>query len=357
MSARARVELLAVPGLPEVRPGDDLAALLLRAIDHAGLDLRDGDVVAVSSKVVAKAEGRYAADREAAVGAETVRVVAERRTGHGTARIVRSRSGPVLAAAGVDASNLADGEAALMLPLAPDASAGRLRATLAERARVGVIVTDTLGRPWRIGQTDAAVGAAGVAVGEDLSGLPDTGGRPMEVTHRALADEIAAAADLVKGKVDGVPVALVRGLSHLVLADGDDGAGAAALLRTPAEDWFRYGHAEAARAALGVLAGQAGVPVQPVSGGGVRQRLERALAVALAAPPLTAVGLPVLAHLVDETVTIPLPVDAPAPQAWAEAGALAQRIVVAAWAEDLPVAVRTSPENAALVIRGLSSPG
>ncbi len=351
----ARVELIAVPGLPEIAPGDDLASLLLAAIDHAALDLRDGDLVTVSSKVVAKAEGRYAADREAAVGAETVRVVAERRTAHGTARIVQSRSGPVLAAAGVDASNLAVGEAALMLPLAPDVSARRLRAALAGRARVGVIVTDTLGRPWRIGQTDTAIGAAGVAIGEDLSGLPDAGGRLMEVTHRALADEIAAAADLVKGKVDGVPMALVRGLSHLVL--DDDGPGAAALLRGPGEDWFRYGHAEAARAALGVVAGQEGVPVQPVAGGGVGARLERALAVALAAPQLTAGGHAVPVHLVDESVSITLPIDTDSPQAWFEAGALAQRIVVAAWAEDLPVVVRPSPGGATLVVRALSSPG
>jgi coenzyme F420-0:L-glutamate ligase/coenzyme F420-1:gamma-L-glutamate ligase len=358
MSASARLELIAVPGLPEVRPGDDLAALLVSALDRAGLDLRDGDVLAVSSKVVAKAEGRFAADRDAAVAAETLRVVAERLTGHGLARIVASRSGPVLAAAGVDASNLPDGAGgpALMLPADPDASARRLRAALAARARVGVIVTDTLGRPWRIGQVDTAIGAAGVVVGQDLAGLPDAHGRRMEVTHRALADEIAAAADLVKGKVDGVPVALVRGLAALVTdADGD---GAASLLRRRGEDWFRYGHAEAARAALGVSPGHPGVPAQPVTGGTAAERLGRAVTVALAAPPIitgsteragSSPESAVSAHRVDLTVTIPVPPRA-SPAAWAEAGALAQRIAVAAWAEDLPVAVSLDPDGATIVV-------
>ena len=116
---------------------------------------------------------------------------------------------------------------------------------------VGVLVTDTLGRPWRVGQTDAAIGAAGVVVAEDLSGRPDAHGRVMEVTLRALADEIAAAADLVKGKIDGVPVAVVRGLGHLV-TDGRRTRARRRCCASRAEDWFRYGHAEAARAALGL---------------------------------------------------------------------------------------------------------
>ncbi len=369
MSTPARVELLAVPGMPEVAPGDDLAALVLTALDGAGLALGAGDVLAVASKVVAKAEGRYLAApaggvaHESVVAGETMRVVAQRRTLRGLARIVRSWSGPVLAAAGVDASNLPGPDLLLALPADPDASARRLRAALRtalhaaqQEARapsaplVGVLVTDTLGRPWRLGQTDAAIGAAGLLVAEDLSGRPDAHGRVMEVTLRALADEIAAAADLVKGKVDGVPVAVVRGLGHLVTAD--DGPGAGALLRDADEDWFRYGHAEAARAALGLdpeTLAAAGVDVQPVSPGSAWERLERAVAVALAAPGFGAgsddpatrtaktpgAGLHVDPHAEFAVgVSIRCP---PTPAGWLAAGALAQRIVVAAWAEGLAV--------------------
>jgi coenzyme F420-0:L-glutamate ligase/coenzyme F420-1:gamma-L-glutamate ligase len=190
-------------------------------------------------------------DREAAVTSQTVRVVAERVTPRGLTRVVESRSGPVLAAAGVDASNVAPGTV-LLLPADPDASARALRARLAELtgARVGVVVSDTAGRAWRDGQVDIAIGAAGVAVAEDLRGAHDEHGRLLEVTVRALADEVASLGDLVKGKLAGVPVAVVRGLEALV--DDDDGPGASALLRSGGEDWFRYGHVEAVRSALGV---------------------------------------------------------------------------------------------------------
>lgn len=341
------VELIAVPGLPEVLPGDDLAALVRHALrgEDGRTGLRDGDLLAISSKVVAKAEGRFVAGGdeaalEAAVDSQTVRVVAERLTPRGRARIVRSASGPVLAAAGVDASNVpdgADGRArVLLLPADPDASARRLRAALrnATGLRLGVLVTDTLGRPWRIGQTDTAIGAAGVVVAEDLTGRPDALGRLMEVTVRALADEIAAAADLVKNKTDGVPLALVRGLAHLV-TDGD-GPGAAALLRGEGEDWFRFGHAEAARTALGLLPEDAAVPVQPVGAGEISEQLDRARAVALATPGPG--ELP--ADLVVEREAGPALVlrsGTESPAAWLAIGALAQRIAVAAWAEGLDV--------------------
>ena len=239
------VSLTGVAGLPEVRVGDDLAALLAAAAP----DLRDGDIVVVTSKIVSKAEGRTRAaprpgDREEAIDAETARVVATWTTDRGPTRIVVTRHGFVMAAAGVDASNAEPGTVVL-LPEDPDASARRLRAGLADRlgVRVGVVVSDTFGRPWRLGQTDQTVGVAGVAVVEDLRGRTDAWGNELGVTVTALADELAGAADLVKGKLRGVPVAVVRGLDHLVTAE--DGPGAAALVRPVTEDMFSMGTREA----------------------------------------------------------------------------------------------------------------
>lgn len=355
-----RVELVALTGLPEVGPGDDLAELIANA-SRDGVRLTDGDILAVSSKVVAKTENRYAPgestdQRTAAVAAETVRVVASRTTPRGTAQIVESRSGPVLAAAGVDASNVPpgpDGAArVLLLPADPDAAARQLRARLTALTgrRLGVLLTDTLGRPWRTGQADTAIGAAGVCPAEDLSGHPDTQGRAMEVTLRALADEIAAAADLVKGKTDGVPVAVVRGLAHLVTED--DGPGAASLLRPAGEDWFRYGHAEAARAALGLtpeLVTAAGLPPQPVSAGTLTERLQRAVTIARAAP---APGCPgALVTIEPDAVRLNLPPGAPGPALFA-LGALAQRILVAAWAEDVLLTLEADGDGIALTPSG-----
>ncbi|GAA3970185.1 coenzyme F420-0:L-glutamate ligase [Thermobifida alba] len=226
------ITIRGIEGLPEVRPGDDLAALIAERAE-----LADGDVLVVTSKVVSKAEGRLRRmDREAAVDAETVRVVARR----GGTRIVQTRHGLVMAAAGVDSSNVAPGHV-LLLPEDPDASARRIRAGLRERlgVRVAVIISDTFGRPWRVGQTDIAIGAAGIAALEDLRGQRDTHGNVLEVTLNAVADEIASAGELVKGKTSGVPVAVVRGLGHLV-TDGD-GDGARVLVRPADEDLFRYG--------------------------------------------------------------------------------------------------------------------
>lgn len=241
------VQVLPVAGLGEIGAGQDLAALL----SAAAPGLVDGDIVVVTSKVVSKAEGRILevatpGDREAAIEAETARVVASWDAPHGRTRVVSTRHGFVLAAAGVDASNTRPGTVVL-LPLDPDASARRLRAGLAERlgVRVGVVVTDTFGRPWRLGQTDVAVGAAGLVPVADLRGRTDGWGNPLGVTVTALADEIAAAADLVKGKLAGVPAAVLRGLADLV--GQDDGPGAAALVRPLAEDMFARGSREAAR--------------------------------------------------------------------------------------------------------------
>ena len=240
-----------VPGMGEVRPGDDLAALVGDALaadaaDRPATALQDGDVLVVTSKVVSKAEGRvvHAADREAAITAETVRVVATREHPGGVTRIVENRLGLVMAAAGVDASNTPDGTV-LLLPADPDATARALRSALSERfwVRLGVLVTDTAGRPWRQGQTDIAIGAAGVRVLDDLRGSTDTHGRPLQVSMAAVADEIAAAAELVKGKATGRPVAVVRGLAHVVTAE--DGPGARVLVRTGPDDMFAEGTAEA----------------------------------------------------------------------------------------------------------------
>ena len=233
-----------IPGLPEVAPGDDLPALIAEAAVRAGA--APGDILAVTSKIVSKAEGRIvrAADREQAITDETVRVVATRaRADGGTTRIVENRLGLVMAAAGVDASNTADG-IVLLLPLDPDGSAAAIRAAVeaAVGAPVGVVITDTAGRAWREGQTDIVIGASGVRLLDDLRGTRDAAGKLLEVTAPAVGDEIAAAADLVKGKTSGVPVAIVRGLARLLAADAP---GARSLIRRPEDDLFSLGTAEA----------------------------------------------------------------------------------------------------------------
>lgn len=237
------IEILPVPGLPEFRPGDDVA----KAIADAAPWLRDDDIVVVTSKVLSKSEGRIVAapvdpeERDALrrklIDSEAVRVLARK----GRTLITENAIGLIQAAAGVDGSNVDAAELAL-LPVDPDGSAATLRSRLRELlgVTVGVVITDTMGRAWRNGQTDAAIGAAGVAVLHGYAGAHDQHGNELLVTEVAVADEIAAAADLVKGKLTGVPVAVVRGLKP-----GDDGSNGRTLVRAGEEDLFWLGTEEA----------------------------------------------------------------------------------------------------------------
>ncbi|MHA6805604.1 coenzyme F420-0:L-glutamate ligase [Salinifilum ghardaiensis] len=234
-----------VPGLPEFAPGDDVAA----AIAAAAPWLADADVLVITSKILSKAEGRIVqaprdpdqrdALRRELVLSESTAVLAR----HGRTLITRNQLGIVQAASGVDASNVADDQIAL-LPADPDASARRIREGLAERlgVRVGVLITDTMGRTWRNGQTDVAIGAAGVEALHQYAGSVDAQGNTLSVTEVAVADEAAAAGDLVKGKLGGTPVAVVRGLSMT-----DERASARDLVRPVEHDLFRLGTQEALR--------------------------------------------------------------------------------------------------------------
>ncbi len=276
----APIQVLPVVGFGEVTSGDDLAALTASAAPW----LADGDVVVVTSKIVSKAEGQLIPvpsdpdgrekARTAAIEAETVREVARR----GRTRIVQTRHGLVLASAGVDTSNV-PGDTLALLPLDPDASARRLRAGLRDTlgVDVAVLVTDTMGRPWRNGLVDVAIGAAGLAPLRDHRGETDAHGNGLEMTLVADADQLAAAAELVKGKVAGVPVAVVRGLAGV---GGEDGPGAAALVRPSDEDMFSLGTAEARRSAVYARRSVRTFAKTPVDASAI----EAAVAAALTAP-------------------------------------------------------------------------
>ena len=245
------IALDALPGIPEVRPGDDLASLIAAAAGRIG-GLESGDVLVVAHKVVSKAEGRVVRLADVSPGPRAVALAAE----HGkdprqvevvlseAAEVVRAdagrlicrtRHGFVCANAGVDASNASDAETLILLPLDPDGSARALRAKLPTHP--AVVITDSFGRAWRNGQCEVAIGCAGLAPLEDWRGLRDTAGRELRATVIAIADEAAAASDLARAKDSREPAIRVRGLARHVT--NDDGPGVTALIRAPEDDLFR----------------------------------------------------------------------------------------------------------------------
>ncbi|WP_300682140.1 coenzyme F420-0:L-glutamate ligase [Nocardioides sp.] len=235
-------------GVGEIAAGDDLAATLLAAVAADGGALREGDIVVITSKVVSKAEGlQRHATRDEALPGQTRRIVARR----GPTRIVRNLLGLTMAAAGIDASNVEAGTI-LVLPTDPDATARAVRAALqaATGLTLGVIITDTAGRAWRDGQTDIAIGAAGLTVLESFAGVEDAYGNPLVVTAPAVADELASAAELGQGKLGARPFAVISGRADLVLPADQDGTGAGALIRAEGSDLFGYGAREAVVRAL-----------------------------------------------------------------------------------------------------------
>jgi coenzyme F420-0:L-glutamate ligase/coenzyme F420-1:gamma-L-glutamate ligase len=229
----ARLELIGLDGIPEVRPGDDLPALIVDAIHASDLDLADADVLVVTQKIVSKAEGRlvelasvepsaFAAEWAERWGRDPRQVELVLRESASIVRmapggliISRTRHGLVCANAGVDVSNVGGGEVAALLPLDPDASARAIRHGIGAALGVppAVVISDSFGRPWRNGIVNVAIGSAGIEPLLDLRGTPDAAGREMQATVIAVADQLASAADLVGGKVDGRPVVLVRGFA------------------------------------------------------------------------------------------------------------------------------------------------
>ncbi|HUD70314.1 MAG TPA: coenzyme F420-0:L-glutamate ligase [Acidimicrobiales bacterium] len=237
----SELRLFTIDGIGEVRAGDDLAALLGDAIaEHGGDALEDGDVIVVTSKIVAKAEGRVVRldptdvmAKATLVESEATRVLRRR----GDLLITETSHGFVCANAGVDLSNVEEGWAVL-LPLDPDRSARRLRADLGRRlgVEIAVIISDTFGRAWRNGVTDVAIGCAGIAGIVDLRGTPDAYGRILEATEVCVVDELTSAADLIMGKSSNVPAVVIRGARPEWLREGSV---ASEVIRTPEEDLFR----------------------------------------------------------------------------------------------------------------------
>lgn len=339
------LEILPVHGIGDVTPGDDLAEMIVGAAPW----LRDGDVLVVTSKIVSKAEGRLVevpADgperetaRAEALAAETARVVARR----GPTAIVQTHHGFVMAAAGIDASNV-DKTHLVLLPTDPDASARALRAALLARGlHVGVIISDTMGRTWRNGLTDVALGAAGIHPFRNHKGEIDPYGNELQLTEMAVIDELAAAGELVKGKCDQVPVAVVRGYPG---AGTEETPGAITMLRDPAEDMFSLGTAEARAAGLrdaATLGDQAAPPgADPAA---VRRALD---AVTAHLAPGTHVELcdePGRLHL-----SLPTTADPADPAAWIRLGADAHRIRAALAAEGVASALTTDGPEALITV-------
>ena len=372
------LRILPVHGIPEVTPGDDLAAL----IGAAAPWLRDGDVLVVTSKIVSKSEGRLVdvpaqdgpartAARAEVLAAETARVVARR----GPTTIVQTHHGFVMAAAGIDASNV-ERDRLVLLPKDPDAAARELRAGLRHRhgVDVAVIVSDTMGRPWRNGLTDVALGAAGLPPVRDHRGEVDPYGNELQVTEMAVIDELAGAGELVKGKCDQVPVAVVRGYLR---PDGDrpyddrpdddpgpadgapapDGPGATALVRDGTTDMFSLGTDEAralGRRDAAVLSDPATLP-----GGAVDPAaLVRAVGAVTAAPGTdftvrTGPGAGAVVPGATAVVHCRPPADS-GPAGWLRFGADLHRLRAALAAEGLASTVGPPTDSAA--ISGATAP-
>lgn len=244
------LQIVSLPGLGRFQTGDDICAAIIGRLTaltwpDGSTGIADGDILVVTSKIVAKAQGRIqpGSDRAEAIAQETKRVVATKRTPRGLTQIVQTKDGLVLAAAGVDASNVEEGFIVL-LPDGPDDVATHLRECIAANCdvRVGVLITDTMGRPWRLGVTDVAIGSAGIIALDDYTGRTDTYGRTLEMTMVAVADELASAAELTQPKIGGSPVSLIRGADAWV-QQTDQNAGT--LIRPLDEDLFSLGTAEA----------------------------------------------------------------------------------------------------------------
>ena len=343
-----RLSVRAIGPLPELADGDDLAGLLIAAAPQ----LADGDMLTVSSKAVAKTEGRVlAAGRDEVVAGEADRQVAA----WGAVRILRTRAGLVLAAAGVDESNTAAGTV-VPLPLDCDASARSLREAVWSRTgrNIAVVVTDTAGRAWRLGQTDIAAGCAGLLPLLDLAGTRDGWGRELQVTAPAVADEVAGAAELVLAKSARTPAAVVSGLAALVCAPGEHGPGAAALVRPEAADLFGLGSVDAVLAATRRAADDA--RGYPAAAADVRSRLTALLPIAT----MDSAVRSSLAGSVDEPVLVLEPADtsgrldaAVDPDVLLSAGAVLERVRVLGWAAGLQVEPAPAPPDAiwAVVVR------
>jgi len=304
--------ITAVDGIGEVAPGTDIASLV---VDHA--DLRDGDVVVVTSKIVSKALGLATGrDKDEVIDDQTARVVARR----GPTRIVRTHQGLTMAAAGVDASNL-DAGSVLPLPNDPDGEARAIRSRIAERTglRLGVVISDTAGRAWRVGQTDMAIGCAGVLPIESFAGRTDTHGNPLAVTAPAVADQIAGAAELASGKLGGRPITVVRGLPDHLLLD-EDGPGAAALIRDEDGDLFGLGARDAVLAA---------VEGRPWGFPSPDATVEDLVSILDTDVPITVDGDRVTLH--------------PEPHQMVEAGRLSERLRILSTAHRLPVSIEVKP--------------
>lgn len=379
-----RLSVWPVHGIPEVETGADLAGLLVRGLDASGLTLADGDVLVVTSKIVSKAHGLRVPggqSRRDIVRQEAVRVVAERATSTGPTQIVEGRTGIVSAAAGVDASNTGPSGEVLLLPERPDEAAAHLHADVLRRVRgvrhLGIILSDTAGRPWRGGQTDFALGAHGLRVIDDYRGRVDADGRDLAVTAMAVADELAAAADLVKRKARGVPAALIRGANSWVIPADDEDArsrwreGAARLIRTGPGDWFALGHVEAVRAALGHPPGSASsreIGIPSVGDEPVQVRLARAVALAVADSSGSVHGVETIADPTDSMVTIRVAgpagstdsaglTDSAGPPDSYVLGRLAARLEVALWSEDLRGTIERIPVGLIVTARAGDTTG